>query len=266
MPRGPKKHLKRLNAPSHWMLDKLGGRFAPKPSSGPHKLRECLPLVILLRNRLKYALSKRDVTKIVKQRLIRVDGKIRTDITYPAGFMDVISIPKTKEFFRLIYDVKGRFQVHRITPKEAEYKLCKVKKVATGPKGIPYLVTHDGRTIRFPDPLYQPNDSIKLNIGNGKITEHFKLEIGNLVMVTGGRNLGRVGILEKKEKHPGHFDIVHIKDASGGKFATRLQNVFIIGKGSDAQISLPPRKGIKTTILEQRDHKKTTTKSHPKKK
>ena len=27
MARGPKKHLKRLNAPSHWMLDKLGGIF-----------------------------------------------------------------------------------------------------------------------------------------------------------------------------------------------------------------------------------------------
>ena len=27
MTRGPKKHMKRLNAPSHWMLDKLGGIF-----------------------------------------------------------------------------------------------------------------------------------------------------------------------------------------------------------------------------------------------
>lgn len=27
MVRGPKKHLKRLNAPKHWMLDKLGGIF-----------------------------------------------------------------------------------------------------------------------------------------------------------------------------------------------------------------------------------------------
>jgi len=32
MPRGPKKHLKRLNAPKHWMLDKLGGIFVrPAP-------------------------------------------------------------------------------------------------------------------------------------------------------------------------------------------------------------------------------------------
>jgi small subunit ribosomal protein S4e len=27
------------------------------------------------------------VTKIVKQRIIKVDGKVRTDETYPAGFM-----------------------------------------------------------------------------------------------------------------------------------------------------------------------------------
>jgi ribosomal protein S4E len=34
MVRGPKKHMKRLNAPRHWMLDKLGGVFAPKPAAG----------------------------------------------------------------------------------------------------------------------------------------------------------------------------------------------------------------------------------------
>jgi small subunit ribosomal protein S4e len=27
MARGPIKHLKRLNAPKHWMLDKLGGTW-----------------------------------------------------------------------------------------------------------------------------------------------------------------------------------------------------------------------------------------------
>ena len=87
MARGPKRHLKRLNAPRHWMLDKLGGVWAPRPSTGPHKLRECLPLIILLRNRLKYALNTKEVKYILMQRLIKVDGKARTDKTYPAGFM-----------------------------------------------------------------------------------------------------------------------------------------------------------------------------------
>lgn len=60
---------------------------APRPSPGPHKLRECLPLVIFLRNRLKYALNGKEVTKILAQRLVKVDGKVRTDACYPAGFM-----------------------------------------------------------------------------------------------------------------------------------------------------------------------------------
>jgi small subunit ribosomal protein S4e len=60
---------------------------APKPSPGPHKQRECIPLIVFLRNRLKYALTGDEVKRIVKQRLIKVDGKVRTDPTYPAGFM-----------------------------------------------------------------------------------------------------------------------------------------------------------------------------------
>lgn len=94
--------------------------YAPRPSPGPHKLRESLPLSIFLRNKLKYALNGREVTLIVAQRLVKVDGKVRTDNTYPAGFMDVISIDKSGEHFRLLYDVKGRFAIHRITEEESK--------------------------------------------------------------------------------------------------------------------------------------------------
>lgn len=103
--------MKRLAAPSHWMLSKLGGRYATRPSTGPHKLRESIPLSILLRNRLKYALTGRDVYSIVKDKegLIKIDNKIRRDPRYPLGIMDVVTIEKTKEAFRILYDVKGRY-------------------------------------------------------------------------------------------------------------------------------------------------------------
>jgi small subunit ribosomal protein S4e len=87
MSRGAKKHLKRLNAPKHWMLNKMGGIFAPKPAAGPHKSRECLPLSIILRNRLKYALTRKEAMMIVMQKSIKVDGKVRTELNYPAGIM-----------------------------------------------------------------------------------------------------------------------------------------------------------------------------------
>jgi small subunit ribosomal protein S4e len=251
MARGVRKHLKRLNAPKLWLLDKLGGIYAPKPSPGPHRSRECLPLIILLRNRLKYALTSREVTLILKQRFVKVDGKVRTDYTYPAGFQDVITIEKTNENFRLLYDIKGRFIVQPITPNEAKYKLLKVKRAQLGDKGVPYISTHDGRTFRYPDPSIRVNDTVKYDMETGKITETVKFDVGNLVMITGGHNLGRVGVIVNREKHPGSFEIIHIKDGIGQQFATRIQNVFVIGKGTKSLISLPRKKGIKRSVLEE---------------
>ncbi|ELW65342.1 40S ribosomal protein S4 [Tupaia chinensis] len=144
------------------MLDKLTSVFAPGPSAGPHKLKGCLPLIIFLRNRLKYALAGDEVKKVCTQRFIKVAGKVRTDITYPVGFMGVTSIDKTRENFRLIYDTKGHFTVHRVTPEEAKYKLCKVRKIFEGTKGTPHLVTHVAHTTRYPDPLIKVNDTFRL--------------------------------------------------------------------------------------------------------
>jgi len=248
--------MKRLNAPKHWMLDKLAGVFAPKPTSGPHKQRECLPLMLVLRNRLKYALTGREVNAICMQRLIKVDGKIRTEKNYPTGFMDVVDVEKTDEHFRVIYDHKGRFILHRISKEEAAYKVCRVKSLQFGDKGIPNIVTHDGRTIRYPDPLIRENDSVVVDVATNKIKDFIKFELGNLVMVTGGRNMGRVGVVQQNEKHKGTFNICHIKDSAGNEFATRMANVFMIGKGAKPMVSLPKAKGIKMTIVEEMEKRK----------
>ena len=95
-------------------------------------------------------------------------------------------------------------------------------------------------------------------------------------MITGGHNLGRVGVITSRERHPGSFDIVHVKDAANNTFATRLvlfssslerfflfyfyyhsslSYVFLIGKGSKSWISLPADKGVKKTIAEEREKK-----------
>merc|ERR1719407_48715 len=121
-----------------------------------------------------------------------------------------------------------------------------------GKNKVPYVVTHDGRTVRYPDPSVAVNDTIKLDIETNKITDFIKFETGNLAMISGGKNTGRVGVIVSRERHQGSFDIVHVKDSAGHIFATRLGNVFVIGEGTTPAVSLPKRKGIKSTIMEER--------------
>jgi small subunit ribosomal protein S4e len=209
----------------------------------------------MLRQRLKYALTYRECKMIVMQRLIKVDAKVRTDMFFPAGFMDVISIEKTKENFRLLYDTKSRFVLHKIAKEEAQYKLCRVKKVFRGPKAVPYCITHDGRTIRYPDPDVKSHDTVRLDINTNRILDYIKFETGNTVMISSGNNMGRVGQIVHRDRHPGAFDIVHVKDAAGHTFATRLQNVFVIGKDVKPWISLPKGNGIKLSVIDDRNKK-----------
>jgi ribosomal protein S4E len=239
------------------MLSKMDGIWAPRPSQGPHKLRECLPLNLILRNRLKYALTGKEAKIICMEKNVSVDGKVRTDPHYPAGFMDTIEIKAKGETnqdqFRLIYDTKGRFALHRIADEEVGFKLCRVKAQALTNKAVPYVVTHDGRTIRYPDPEVKVNDTVKVDLKSGKIMETLKFEVGNTVMITKGRNTGRVGSLTHIEHHPGSFNIATVRDAAGNAFSTRQENVFVIGSGATPAVSLPKGKGIKLSILEERD-------------
>lgn len=255
MARGPKNHLKRLHAPKHWMLDKLGGIYAPRPNPGGHKLRESIPLIILLRNRLKYALNGRESSLIVKQRLVSVDNKVRSDTHYPCGFMDVVTIPKTNDNFRLLYDTKGRFVLHPITQKQAAFKLCKVVERGISKQAVPYVLTHDGRTLRFVDPLIQVNDTVKIDLNTGKIVSVLKFQTGNLAMITGGHNQGRVGKIVQREEHPGSFEIIHVTDVAGHTFTTRVVNVFVIGEGENSQITLPKGRGLKIDVVADRKRK-----------
>ena len=256
MARGPKRHLKRLFAPQDWMLSKLTGVFAPRPRAGAHKARECVPLLIILRNRLKYALNGREAQMILRQKLVNVDGRARVDTKYPVGFQDVVEIPRTGERFRMLYDVKGRFSLVKIGAAEASIKLCKVVNIHTTTGRVPVVTTHDGRRLRYASPKINIGDTIVIDIATQKVQEVMKMRAGKSAMVTGGANRGRIGSIVSLERHPGAFDLAHMRDASGHDFITRMSNIFVIGD-NDAKIAiaLPRNRGIKTSIIEEREQR-----------
>ena len=219
------------------------------PSSLYHRQVDYL----LFRKRLGLALTAREVTLTAmdKEAGFSIDRKVRRDIKFPVGVMDVLTVEKTREHYRMLYDVKGRFTLVSIKEDESKFKLLKVKRKAVGPNKIPYIVTHDSRTIRFPHPEINEGDTIKYDLQNSKIITWIKNEPGKLCYITGGNNIGRVGQLMHVEKHAGSFNIAHIRDAQGKTFATRVGNVFIIGD-KKSTITLPEGDGLYKNILEEK--------------
>ena len=74
-------------------------------------------------------------------------------------------------------------------------------KRETAANKVPFIVTHDGRTLRYPDPAIKVNDTVKLNLDNNKIETFVKFEVGNLCMITKGRNTGRIGTIIRRDRY-----------------------------------------------------------------
>jgi small subunit ribosomal protein S4e len=238
-------------------MNKMGGVFTVRPTSGPHKARESIPLQVILRDKLKFALTGREADVILHQKegLIRVDKKIKSNPKYPVGFMDVIDIPKVGTSYRVLYDVKGRYVFNKINKTENAFKLCRVTRKEMGPNKIAYIVTNDGRTIRFADKDIHVNDTIKYNLETKEIVEKIPMAVNNLAMIADGSNTGRVGTIIHISKLDGNFDLVTLKDARGHTFTTRINYVFVIGKNGKSAITLPRGDGLKYSIQEETENR-----------
>jgi small subunit ribosomal protein S4e len=61
-----------------------------------------------------------------RETLIKVDGVKRSDKGFPLGMMDILTIDKSNESYRILYDTRGRFVLKNLKKDEANIKLLKV--------------------------------------------------------------------------------------------------------------------------------------------
>merc|ERR1712146_562598 len=180
----------------------------------------------------------REALMILRQKMVNVDARPRVDAKYPVGFQDVITVPKTGDLFRMMYDVKGRFTLVKIGEQESNIKLCKVMNVHTTTGRIPVVTTHDGRRFRYANPKIAIGDTLVVAHAEQKIQEVIKMRVGKVAMVTGGANRGRIGTIVSLERHPGAFDIAHMGDAD-----------------ASLPVTLPKNRGVKVNVIEEREQR-----------
>ncbi len=57
---------------------------------------------------------------------MQVDGKIVTDYKFPVGLMDVVTLKKANQSYRMLIDYKGRLKLVPIEENEAGWKLARI--------------------------------------------------------------------------------------------------------------------------------------------
>ncbi len=244
---GGQRRLKSLPAPAFWPILRKKYKWTVKPRPGPHPMERSLPLLILVRNVLGYAETAREARRLIAEGHFKVDGKVRKDYKYPVGFMDVIEVVDTGEAYRFIpYPVKF-FALHPVSGEEKNLKPLRIENKTTVRGGHIQLNLYDGRNIlvRVKDPRnpvedkYKTMDTLLVKVPEQEVTGHIPFKEGNIVMIIGGRNVGRVGRLVEIHKAWGRTrSIVTVEDPSGNRFQTSLEYALVIGEDKPV-ISLP---------------------------
>ena len=246
--KGGDKRLKRMKAPAFWPVPRKKDLWTAKPSPGPHRSSQCLTLLIVIRDILGLAKTYKETRMILSEEKVKVDGKPRRDMKFPIGVMDVVEIPDTKSYYRILPSKKGLI-LHSVNQEEAVFKLCRIENKSSLNEAQFQLNLHDGRNLVVDDKEVEEQnylasnmktfDVLKMGLPRQELLGHLSLDVGSYAMVTRGKNAGRHGkVVAIDRGHGLRPKIVTLEDVSGNSFQTILEYVFGIGI-EEPWISLP---------------------------
>lgn len=222
-----RRHLKRLNAPKSWPIERKSNKWLIRPTSGPHALGKCISLNLILKEILKYAKTTKEVKTILNEKGVLIDNVRRKEPKFPVGIMDVIEIPTTKEHFRVYYNKFGKFILHSITKEEAKLKPQRIIGKTVLKKGKLQLNLYDGNNIIVDKGDYSIGDTIIVDLTqNRKIVKHIKFAKGAMVYIFDGKYRGYFGVIDDIHKL---FKKTNISvKSSHDKFETAKKYAFVI--------------------------------------
>ncbi len=192
--------MKRELAPRFWTMHRKETTWAPNPHPGPHPKQDSVPIVMILREMLGFARTSKEAERILSRSTVRVDGKVRKDHRFSVGLMDVIQVGGLDKVYRMLPRPRRGLSLVQVGEGESGYKLCAITRKETTRGGRVQLSLHDGRTILVSgkeqlktEEAYQVGGTVQVSLPGQKIMKFVPLRVGNLGLVTHGKNEGLHG-------------------------------------------------------------------------
>lgn len=224
-------HLKRLNASKHYPIKRKKAKFTIHADPGPHPKERSIPLQVALIDILKLAGKAMDARKIIINKKIMIDGKIRTNRKHPLGLMDVLHLVDLNKSYRMV-PIKGTLTLVEIKDKSENLKLVKIRGKRYIKGGKVQLNFHDGRCItieRKEEKNYKVDDSLVITLPDQKIKDCISFKEGMTAIIYDGKHAGELGKIKKieivKSTHPNRA-VIEVKD---GRIETKKDYLFVVG-------------------------------------
>ncbi|SMD30457.1 30S ribosomal protein S4e [Picrophilus oshimae] len=212
-----------MMAPRKLKIARKSRFWAVNSLPGSHKKDSSIPLLIALRDYLKLGDKEREITRIMANSLVMVDGKVVKERRRGIGFMDTLTVSGND--YLVSYDRKGKLV---ILPKPGEtkgLKLLRVKGKTYVKGGRIQISFHDGSTMVTDRKDIKNGDSVLVKIPKKEIVDVLKFAPGNRVFITGGSHVGEIATIKSIEiKSSSGENMVHMNEG----FSTVSSYVFVM--------------------------------------
>lgn len=217
--------VKRATVPAFWQIARKDKRFVVRTSPGTHPKSYSYPLMVVLRDILGLAKTRREALSALNDGKVKIDGRVVKSEAFPVGLMDVINLTDVGKSFRIVPSF-GRLVPVEITEKERDLKICMVRSKRTGKRAKIGYGLHDGRLI-FPEAEVdiKPGDSCIIKVPTQEFQGSFRLNKGNLALLIKGERSGEVATVEDVKSgtyQRGAIATIRFQDGTASELTTSV--------------------------------------------
>ena len=183
-------YLKRQNIGRFWPVPRKGTKYL---AVSTHDQKNSIPLIVVVREVLGLVRTKKELKSLLKEKKIKINGKVITEPNYPLKLFDILLL--NDNHYRISLSKHKKIMLDKISD-NFDKKTIKItgKKIIKGNKIQLNLI--DGRNVIYNEKA-EVGDSVIFNFNNRNIEKVIKMEVGKIGFIIKGKHIGQKGKIEE---------------------------------------------------------------------
>jgi small subunit ribosomal protein S4e len=188
-----KNHLKRLNAPKTWAIQRKTQPFVTRPNPGSHTYDLCVSINTFLKEYTDIVHTTKETKYLLKNNDVYVNDTRVDDHKHQIGFLDVLDIPHAD--IHILVSVNNKAQLKALHHDEISERFDKItgKKHVKG--GKTQLTTLNGETFLVDNDDHNTGSTLRFTKAQKSIKNVYEFKENAPAFIFRGKHAGKKGTL-----------------------------------------------------------------------